>query len=343
MIDAIGVLSDAQKTKLIENILTTALLSKDDLYLDIRNLVLTNREEKIRIENLNLSNRYWPVDYLENTYNYVPENITYGVEIECLISPDKYEELKLMIAKSSKSMDFISIKDIINSNKPNVFNAITSSDGSLRRRRTQMNKVCIEIKTQILSGDKGLEEIENIIRFLNPSFNETCGIHLHVQRKEKWERVNLFVPLFDNIIMPFFSTSKRFKSNMFCNRYKSTLWHIGSNEASIEAYIDNILKLNFRNHYCATSISGKFETIEFRHMHGHKNIQKIKEFISLITNMCAMLYDSKYSDKYLYDFTNQILTVNGKYQPSIEHMDGYRTNYKIEAFTTLLEKVFGEN
>jgi len=121
-------------------------------------------------------------------------NYTFGVEIECYNASSNLLAYKLHEAgiKVRGSMVSASVRDLMGVPAGNRINRTIywdiGDDGSITGRDS------MEIRSPILRGEKGIEEIKTVCKVLNDlkiKTNSSCGLHVHVGIKNSKKKFNV--------------------------------------------------------------------------------------------------------------------------------------------------------
>lgn len=277
----------------------------------------------------------------KNTHNNINKDMTFGVEIECLVKKEICKEF-VSIVKNTKN-EVIDVKEIINTNNKPIPNKIklnkknviklnkyftSSNDGSLRTYRNS-DLFPIEFKSHILNGDLGLDIIKLFYKTINPEFNNSCGIHIHIGTFDITKnnliidesKVNKLSYLIDYIIAPFFQSEERYNSN-------------GNGFAKKQGDI--------YNHYSACSLSGNYHTVEFRHLNGVSAINLIK-YIVILTNLFSPS-NTNFNIDNIDKSIKKIITLNGKikYSDRKKTYKAYMSEEKKQAFRIAKSLIFNK-
>ena len=207
------------------------------------------------------------------------ENTKFGVEFEFLI-PDGYtfEEFAgvLKYVGSFDKLRFTSDDDYCG-NKTSWF---IHCDFSIGGKTAGM-----EISSPILSGQKGLKEVANLLKILNKfkcTVNKTCGLHVHVntEKLNEVEKLSILARYskLENEIDMFVAPHRRKNKSQFASKIKfSYIEDILFNELPYSDYL-------FTDKYLKVSIHDCYPTVEFRQHEGSLDEKKVLNWIQFCVN-----------------------------------------------------------
>lgn len=283
---------------------------------------------------------YKPISTPSNTFEQIKLPYTFGLELECFVDLQTINELNNSYVWS-KGSELYDVKKILKSLSKSDSNLkplnnvarITLPQDEINKtlkqwycgydcsvRTSAKNKRPFELRSHILCGDKGLESVNNLMKIVKPTFNNTTGLHIHIKpdydhtSAENAKKIMLISMIYD-VFFFYWKVNLNRRRNSFtfirlldlsqsglekiCYYFKTTnVEHtIGVDQpedTSICTCCASFLPTadcqdNWRairadynymyQHYSSTSFNG-LNTVEFRLMHGNKNLNYIKEMIN---------------------------------------------------------------
>lgn len=275
--------------------------------------------------------KYKKVDFEKNRNKKIKRPYFYGVEIECFLSRkvlihiNRYFSNKLIcedIDSKAKPIliDLIKfdyeqeyrefekkttkiLRSLGVSKEKFISRFIVSTDGSVRLTNDERNLkifqdgvVAVEIKTNIFSGDAGIDYLKAFFDIFEPYFNSTCGLHVHVSEQERaledpsskyLDKCSLLGPLFSTFEIGEDIPFERHFYNYSVNE-------LNSNPSYFLKRMAMGVPVGFNSaasHTNCVSCSNK-GTFEFRMLHGNSDIElitrsinKFMDFVYIVKNI----------------------------------------------------------
>jgi hypothetical protein len=204
--------------------------------------------------------------------------LTFGVEIECIMPSHMYAEI---LSNNLREHGIDCFTSIYN-------HAISTSwklvaDGSLTGNG-------IELVSPILKGEEGFREIRKICKALTSleiTVNKSCGFHVHVgvnnESVEFFKNLYMMYHMFEGTIDTIMPISRRANTSQYCRSLKD----IELKTIAEVATLRDIAKLTNNNRYSKLNFQAFWRqgTIEFRHHSGTVNSSKIVSWILICLNM----------------------------------------------------------
>lgn len=213
-------------------------------------------------------------------------NRKWGIEIECLVDnkktylpKDHISFHEFVVGKTAKSKKtFVHIPPIV------LDNFSVTGDGSIETDYSSQSP--IEFVSQIFSGYTGIRAIKSLFETFKPKFNDTCGIHVHASHKlieNNKLKFSVLVPLLELFIFRSMVAKNRIDDNQYVAlTVEST--------SEIHSYM-NFIYSNcgtanttfgpryMRDHMTAVNFSPRYQTVEFRYLHGTDDIKLLTTMI----------------------------------------------------------------
>jgi hypothetical protein len=222
----------------------------------------------------NVFAKYWPEQVVSKSFNFVPFNRKFGVEIEA------YGVNKETLARLIRTNGVECYTESYNHTTRAHWKIIT--DGSLNGENA------FEIVSPILEGMEGLRQLEVVsaaLTTLRAKINKSCGLHIHFDAVgfEAGQIKNLIknYAKYEALIDSFMPESRRRNNNNYCKSLAPLVNSI-SQATTIQqmAQIQNsrYYKINLQSYL-------RHRSIEFRHHGGTVELEKIKNWILFLHNL----------------------------------------------------------
>lgn len=193
--------------------------------------------------------------------------ITYGIEIECLIPRALIVNHTVPVGSRHNGIQVPTL--------PAGWNA--QDDGSVGSSRRDMRGV--EIVSPILKGDDGLRQIQRVCEQLKAwgaETNTTCGFHVHVGWAGDKFQLNKLVHLVANFERAIYASTgtKSREAGSYCRPIRHDFRNLNLETAAHPHQIDAAAHDRFHSLNISNILSGR-STVEFRAFAGTLNFSKI--------------------------------------------------------------------
>lgn len=183
---------------------------------------------------------------------------------------------------------------------PIGFNVVT--DGSLRGNAFEFISLPMESQTALSC----IREFYNLTKFAQDNYTDRCSVHVHVNctdlEKEQVLGVALLYSVFEQILFNFVGGYR--DTNLYCIPWSHCRNHV---DLVYNTMVDHDSTLRRWNKYTALNLLPlrTLGTMEFRHMHGTNDMNKLKTWINLIGAMFKYATQTP-----LKDIEEQVLQLN---------------------------------
>jgi hypothetical protein len=280
--------------------------------------------------------------------------LEFGVEVECVLDTDTVNGI---------SEEFVVLNDMENifsvfiiNDKPFIKHVkyeqnklalpqsvklwIAGADGSINRRNFPYS---FEFKSPIFRGDIGMRSIREFFATIKPRFNESCGLHIHVNpyisnttilNDEFTLKLSILSAFIDNFYLPLYVDRLRMSNNyanllMLNERvHLSSRYHVlflftnileNKNVHDIRQFRDS---MNHGSHFASTSFITYHRTVEFRTLHGTRNLDLLRDRIN--THMATIVAAHTMSIDEIIEFIRNAL--------QLSRANGNKANYVYDRY-----------
>lgn len=210
------------------------------------------------------------IDKDGNSYDEIRFDYPFGVELECFIKTKRIEEIvESALDTNTDIKDLIDVVSIIRSftktRRPKAKEKLcpVNIDQTLKKWRfgydgslytNDQNKMAFELKSHILTGDKGLKSISDMVSLVDPTFNTTTGLHVHIKPnfdiRRNIETYQKFLLL--SYVLDAFYFRWRVQQHRRTSRY--AVIQLGYSHYEIDEFI-RMLRLGYHTCTCPTNES----------------------------------------------------------------------------------------
>ena len=205
----------------------------------------------------------------------VAEELTFGVEIEILLTRDRAQ-----IEQALQAEGINAVAENYNHRTQGYWKIITDSSCGL------------EVVSPILSGEQGLNELKKVCEVLTRidcKVDKTCGLHVHIGANALGiEQVKLVAKRWlanETNLDSIQPRSRRGRSNMYC----APLSHTIRTELIDQCQTLNELAGIQVTRYSKLNLQSyrRHKTIEFRHHSGSTDATKITNWVKFLLDFCT--------------------------------------------------------
>lgn len=213
-------------------------------------------------------------------------HLTFGVELEFIANPHKYEDFCRAMRESLGDQRFV---DLMVYGHSSTVKWVLGYDSSVRDTSARSSKRGYELTSPILKfNDESKEELQKVLQIISTVFegtvNKTCGTHIHVGNFAHIENTGAFrqkafqfqknygafeARVFDRLVSP----SRKGNSNHYCKSCNTSM------------ISDRYYKINAQNLF-------GFGTLENRQHQGTLELKKIWSWMELNGRYMAMYFNN---------------------------------------------------